>query len=228
MPVLGELQKLLYCAVEPRSLLACVLVAAAATIARAEPVQSLEFEVLLDGKPVGTHRFEVTRTAGGDELVVSRARFEVKFLGLVVYRYRHEARELWRDGCLMELDASTDDNGRKLAVRGRAEADGFRLSAPQEGGSRSGCVAAYAYWDRERLLQQRELLNPQTGAFDVVKFEALGTEGIDAGGAKRLAQRHRLVGEALRIDLWYGGDGQWLQLASPARGDRELLYRLRP
>jgi hypothetical protein len=228
VPVLDESQKLLYRAGGPRSLLACVLIAAAFNIARAQPARSLEFDVLLDGKPVGTHRFEVTRTAGGDELVISRARFDVKFLGLVVYRYRHEARERWRDGCLMELEASTDDNGRKLAVRGRADADGFRLSAPREGDSRGGCVAAYAYWDRDRLLQQRELLNPQTGTFDLVKFEALGTERIGAGDAQRPAQRHRLVGEALRIDLWYGEDGRWLQLASPARGDRELLYRLRP
>lgn len=210
----------------------CLLVLcflAAAPVAEAQDDRRVfDFDVLLDGKPVGTHRFEVTRHADGEESVSSLARFDVRFLGLAVYRYRHEARERWRGGCLVALQANTDDNGTRLSVQGGADEGSFRLSAPRDGATRSGCIAAYAYWDRARLLRKSELLNPQTGRFDAVKLEAMGVEQIDAGGAKRQAQRHRLTGDALRIDLWYDEHGEWLQLASPARGDRELVYRRRP
>ena len=70
-------------------------------------------------------------------------------------------------------------------------------------------------------------LNPQTGEFDAVEIDAVGEEQITVQGAVRTARRYRLRTPSLRIDLWYSPEGQWLQLASPARGDRQLLYRLR-
>jgi hypothetical protein len=211
-----------------RCLLVLCLLAVATVAGAQDGGRVFDFDVLLDGKPVGTHRFEVTRHADGEESVRSLARFDVRFLGLTVYRYRHEARERWRGACLVELQASTDDNGTRLFVQGGADGGDFRLSAPRDGSTRSGCIAAYAYWDRARLLRKSELLNPQTGRFDAVRFEAIGVEQVEAGGAKRQAQRHRLTGDALRIDLWYDEHGEWLQLSSPARGGRELVYRRRP
>lgn len=207
-----------------RSALGAWLLAMGAT-AGAEGSRVIDFEVLLDGKRIGTHRYEVTPAADGSELVTSRARFDVKLLGLTLYRYRHEARELWRDGCLVELVASTDDNGKLTEVRGASGSGGFRLSAPAPSVARAGCVSAYAYWNAERLLQQRELLNPQTGRFDAVRFESLGEQPLEDSAGGRNGHRHRLLADELRIDLWYDADGRWLQLASAARGDRQLLYR---
>jgi hypothetical protein len=76
-----------------RSLLAACLLAAASLAQARDGSRVFDFDVQLDGKPVGTHRFEVTRHADGTESVRSVARFDVKILGLTVYRYRHEARE---------------------------------------------------------------------------------------------------------------------------------------
>lgn len=188
--------------------------------------RSYDFEVLLDGKPIGTHTFEVDAQAGS-ETIRSAARFDVKVLGIRLYRYQHEAQESWRDGCLDRITASTDDNGSRLLVRGARGQAGFQLEQPAGAALREGCVTAFAYWDRDRLLRQRELLNPQTGKFDAVRFESLGEERIESGGTTVLAQRHRLLGEDLRIDLWYSPGGEWLQLESPARGKRVLRYRLR-
>lgn len=170
-----------------------------------------EFEVLLDGKPVGSHRFEVVPEAGGRR-ITSEARMEVKFLGLALYRYRHEARESWRERCLARIDATTSDNGRSTRVNRSAD---------------TGCISTYAYWDRDLLLAQRELLNPQTGEIDPVQFESLGSETIQVRGRPVTATRHRLRTEKYTIDLWYSPAGEWLQLESTAGGDRRLLYRLR-
>lgn len=182
------------------------------------------FDVLLDGRPVGSHRFDIRQIDARSEAITSAASFNVKILGLTVYRYRHEARETWHRGCLVQLVATTSDNGDELEARAAREGDVFRVSSPQQA-QREGCVAAYAYWDRERLLAQRELLNPQTGRFDDVRFESLGTADIEVDGRKVQAHHHRLHGPDGAIDLWYGDDGEWLQLASRVRGDRTLLYR---
>lgn len=185
------------------------------------------FRVLLDGKPIGTHQFEITRAHDGVERVASLARFDVKILGLTVYRYRHEAQEQWQGGCLTGMQASTSDNGRALQVRAALKDGALHVEAPRAD-RRDDCVVAYAYWDRDRLLAQRELLNPQTGEFDAVRIESLGEESLDVDGRPRPAERYRLSGDELAIDLWYSPQGEWLQLASAARGDRQLLYQTMP
>jgi len=109
--------------VQPRMMLSvrrpiatCVLVGATvlATFAVADPsrreatpIAEWRFAALLEGSPIGTHRF-VLRAAGNDDAVrevESTARFEVKLLGFVAYRYEHRARERWRGDCMESIVA---------------------------------------------------------------------------------------------------------------------------
>lgn len=53
-----------------------------ATAAQAQE-QVWDFEVRLDGKPIGSHRFTL-KQQGEEQVLSTRAEFEVKFLGLVV------------------------------------------------------------------------------------------------------------------------------------------------
>lgn len=205
---------------------ACLVLLGGAGSAHAGTPRSYDFEVLLDDRPVGTHRFQVAPDGEGTWRVDSDARFDVKLLGLVVYRYRHEAREHWQRGCLHRIEARTNDNGRELALAGRRDGEWFRVQAARED-RRKGCVAGYAYWDLERLLGTRELLNPQTGEFDAVSLESLGEESLAMAGEAVRARRYRLHGPERPVDLWYSDSGEWLQLESAVRGDRRLRYRLR-
>lgn len=171
-----------------------------------------DFDVLLDDRRIGAHSFHVARDADGTHKVTSTAAFDVKFLGFVAYRYRHQATERWARGCLTQISSTTDDNGSRHQVTGPAT---------------TGCVVTYAYWDPQRLLQQHELLNPQTGAIDRVQFDAMGEESIMVRGAALRADRYRLRNGKLAIDLWYSKAGEWLQLDSTTDTKRMLRYRLR-
>ena len=137
----------------------------------------LEFEVLLDDRPIGTHRFDILRAADGTSSVSSVAVFDVKILGITAYRYRHEAREKWAQGCLV-ADRGQHQRQRPQDSRcaGAASSGRFQLEQAGHVAARDGCVVSYAYWDPERLLRQRELLNPQTGQFDPAQIESLGEE----------------------------------------------------
>jgi hypothetical protein len=83
---------------------------------------------------------------------------------------------------------------------------------------------SFAYWN-PRILQARRLLNAQTGEVVPVTVAAQGEEMVDVRGRKVLAQRQRLSGPKLSIDLWYAG-GEWVALQSEAGGGRRLIYRL--
>lgn len=84
----------------------CLLAGLALAVpAWATPDTSWNFSVLLDGRAIGTHRFELRPTGNETRSLQSDARFDVKILGFTVYRYRHEARETWEGNCLDQIEA---------------------------------------------------------------------------------------------------------------------------
>jgi hypothetical protein len=190
--------------------------------------RQFDFEVRLDDRPVGSHRFTVREEGGGTALVNSEATFDVRLLGITVYRYRHRATERWAEGCLTAMDATTDDNGRRLRVLGGLRDGRFLLEQPATATAPSACLLGYAYWDRDRLLRQRTLLNPQTGVLDAVRFESLGETPLQVRGVAQAADHFRLHSAQFVIDLWYSKTGEWLQLESTTTSRRRLHYRLRP
>jgi Family of unknown function (DUF6134) len=180
-----------------------LVVAQTAASSPAAPAASGEwnFRVLLDGKEVGWHRY-VVREDGASTEVESRAQFDVRFLLLNAYSYRHTARERWRGACLDELESRTETNGRVEKVAAVASDDAVVVAGPSGDARLPGCVMSFAYWDPER-----------------------GTEQVNVGGRNVSATRHRLSAPNLQIDLWYA-DGRWVALEAPTPGGRTLRYEL--
>lgn len=199
----------------PRTVIAATLLALASLSAQAEgPASgSWNFRVLLDGKPIGTHRFTL-KSEGAQRLLRSVAAFDVKILGITAYRYRHEADEQWQGDCLVALASKTDDDGKALAVQAR-----------KDDGQIEGCAMSFAYWNRAMLKQPR-LLNAQTGKFEPVKIESLGEDRVESQGKTVAATRWRITGPESPVELWYAADGDWLALESKvSNGKRTLSYR---
>ena len=191
------------------------LAGGAASAATAE-VAPQTFAVTLDGKPIGEHRFSVVGAATGDRQVTSDADFDVRLLGIVVYRYRHHAVEHWRGDCLSRIDARTDENGKTTEVHEVADADG----------PLTGCTMSFAYWNRG-MLRQTQLLNAQTGKLEPVAIAAKGSGDVEVHGSMLTASRWRISGPVHPIDVWYAADGQWVGLDSTVAGGRHLSYRLK-
>jgi hypothetical protein len=221
-------------AAEERLMRALVSIAAIAAIA--VPIASVQatsssaasgewnFRVLLDGKEVGWHRF-VVRDDGEAKEVESRASFDVRFLFLNAYRYRHEARERWRGACLDALESRTETNGDLEEVTAAARGDALLVAGPGGDLRHAGCVMTFAYWD-PRILGASRLLNSQTGELLPVRVAEHGRDIVDVSGRRVAADRHRLTAPGLEIDLWYA-DGRWIALEAPTPGGRVLRYELR-
>jgi len=178
--------------------------------------KSWNFEALLDGAPIGTHQFEVVRN-GNQIRVNSSAEFRVKLLGITVYRYTQKVQELWRDGCLIGLQATTNDNGTPLQVSAEMQDDGLLIQGPEGKQKVPRCVYSYAYWNPD-LLQQTELLNPQTGKLDALRAERI------SGSAT--GTRWRLNVKPKPIDIWLNPEGEWQSLEAVLKGGQLLRYRL--
>ncbi len=192
------------------------------------PVGEWNFRALLDGKPIGQHRFSVTAktSAQGDERkVLSEASFAVKFLGITAYRYRHTATEEWRGDCLTALFSTTDDDGKSSSVRAEADGDALSVKAGSTVQLLKGCVMSFAYWN-PAIQTQTRLLNAQTGKAESVQVSRIGGGSVEVRGQPVAATQFRITGPAQPIDVWYSAQGDWIGLDSLVAGGRRLSYRL--
>lgn len=198
-----------------------LMLAAADTQAR----QEYSFRVLLDDREIGFHRFQV-RQSDGRETVDIEAKFKVTFFAIPFYRYDHSNQEIWRDGCLESIRSQTDDNGDKFRVEGQRDTRGFDVLTQSEAYSlERSCVMTFAYWNPD-MLEQRALLNAQTGEYLPIEVDYVGDETLELNGEPVPASRYELRNSEQQIDItvWYEAESElWLSLESRVDG-RVIRY----
>jgi hypothetical protein len=205
-----------------RFLIAAFLLAAGAPAAQAES-GTWTFRVLLDGRDVGRHHY-ILQGNGADQELRSEARYDVRILSLSIYRYVHEAVERWNGDCLTSLASHTETNGKRQSVNATTRGGRLAVERPAGRDEHEGCIMSFAYWN-PRILGESRLLNSQTGELTPVTMTRQGPETLLVRGQRLAAQRHRISGPELQVDLWYAGD-RWIALEALIKGGRRLRYEL--
>ena len=212
----------------PKALISAMLVAGATlatNVPAATETQDWKFDVLLDDKEIGYHEFRVSDD-GTRQVLETEARFDVKFLFITAFKYRHQNTEIWNDGCLTSIEAATNNNGDFLEVNGERIGDAFAVKRTSGPATLENCVRTFAYWNPEILASSR-LLNSQTGDYEQVSVTLEGEDSVVVGNDVVDAVRYRMTAEAGDITLWYSNDEsrRWLALEAPAKGGRTIRYK---
>ncbi len=147
-----------------------------ALIAVPSPADQFDFEVLLNGKPIGHHQITLFIDETGRQVVQGNADYTVKLLGITFFAYEHQHREIWADNCLQSLSSTTKTNGDVERLTLTRNAQGYGITTLKEtkafGLDEHPCIWSYAYWRRD-FTSQRLLMNGQTGQMSAVSFERL-------------------------------------------------------
>ncbi|MFB0971312.1 MAG: DUF6134 family protein, partial [Pseudomonadales bacterium] len=96
------------------------------TSVSADTEKQWQFKVYLDDKHIGEHSYVVSDDAD-TQTIRSQANFDVKILFVTAFSYQHENTEIWQNGCLSEIDASTVVNGKSSSVEGRRDKGTFSM-----------------------------------------------------------------------------------------------------
>lgn len=173
------------------------------------------FDVLRDGKQIGTHQLTISRDGDTTEVLVD-VLLEVGFGPIVLYRYEQTNKEIWRDGDFVSFRSETNNDGDDWRVDAVAREGGIAVSVNGKSSEIISAMVATTYWNKATV-EQSVLVGTQEGNPLAVEITKVGVQQIVAEGQKIDATLYQMRGE-LELDLWYDSSDRWVKLAFEFNG----------
>ena len=195
--------------------LAAGLIGSLGAISSAHADETLNYQVLKDGEPIGFETVEITDTPDGYTAAIT-TRTDVKVLFLQ-FQYGHSRLEKWRNDQLVSVDTDTNDDGSPYTYKAEYEDDCFEV-AGKGVAKRDACDGAWP------LTLWREDVTTKTSLYSVINAEPYavttrktGTETLAINNREIPATHYVMTGDVQR-DLWYGDDGRLLKTSFKRKG----------
>lgn len=177
-----------------------------------------DFEVLRNGSPIGSH-VAVVEKRDGETMVQVAVDLAVTFGPFTLYRYKHRSTERWRDGRLAAIDAETDDDGTRLALRARAEGDRIVLDGPEGRQEGPADTVPSSYWNPD-LRTAGAWIETHWGILAPIRITREPPVTVRLPGREVLAIPHRIVSEKAEVTPLYTEAGEWVGLTFDLWGAR--------
>jgi hypothetical protein len=178
--------------------------------------KTLTFRAYIDDTDLGTHT--IRWTSQGDTITATiEIDLGARVLFLPVYSYKHRSQETWRDGHLVAISTTTNDDGDKFAVTGALKGEAFDVKATAFTGMAPLPIAPTSYWAYTSL-KKPNWLNTQSGALLKAKITPKGVETVKTRAGQVKARRYDVTG-GLDITLWYDDKNRWVKSRFVASGN---------
>ena len=86
----------------------------------------LNFDIVRNGQPIGTHIYRFDEQNGRTEVRI-KTDIDFRLLFIPVYRFEHESVEVWQGDRLTSLESDTNENGTPVKLRVYREEDSLMV-----------------------------------------------------------------------------------------------------
>ncbi len=178
--------------------------------------EKIHFNVYRNDSLIGNHNLDFYKKDG---LIESRIaiKFEVTFLGFIVYEYLHTNHEKWINNTLIFMEASTDKNGDLSDCKVNKKGNQFKIFGTNGDLTLDKRITPTTYWKFDQLItgKTNKVLNSQDCSYINFEIEYLGDEMIYDNSLE--ASRYKLLGKEftgddVNIDIWYK-DKKWVKMS---------------
>ena len=200
------------------------LLAAATSACLAPAGNQRAFRIVRNGSAIGTHVLTFERADNGLDIHIA-VDIAVGFGPITFFRYTLRGLEQWRNGAVVHVNATTNDDDSPEHMRADRDASGLwvegskapRYLAPTE-------AMPATHWNISEL--NAPWINPQDGRLLHPVVQRIGDETLTMpNGATRSATHFVLSGDA-KLDLWYDAACQWSALRFTAKDGSLVRYEL--
>ncbi len=195
-------------------------------------LKKIEFDIYRNNKLIGEHTFSFKR-ADNKTFVESKINFEIKKLGVVLYRYNVQGVEVYDDKNLIKFNSKTNQNGKEKFVNLEINKDEYVI----EGSSFKGNVPAdymIGTWWNHSLVEAAAQISAVSGRIIKQKVTFLGNEVIELNNKKYKTLHFNFSStdenlskdKKLNTDIWYEEKTlNWVKATFKKSGNWE--YRLK-
>ena len=147
-----------------------------------ENLNKIEFDIYRNNKFIGKHIFTFDRE--GDKLFVkSDINFQIKKLGVVLYKYNAIGTEVFENDKLIEFKSRTDQNGKKKFVDLKLEGNSYNIKGSSFNGEVPVDYILGTWWNHS-ILEAKAQISAVSGRIIHQKVNFLGKETIEINGKK--------------------------------------------
>ncbi len=197
--------------------------AATASLLSPVPGKTLGFAVVREKSKIGEHVLTFEDAGSGNLTVRVAVELKVGLGPITLFRYKHEAAEVWQNGQLAALDTKTNDDGTPNVVTGRATPTGFMVEGTKASRYTAPADALPAtHWNHKQL--DGPWINTQDGRLLRPTITPKGPSAIPtASGATITANHFSTSGDAM-LETWYDDTPNWAGLSFKAGDGSEIVY----
>ena len=196
-----------------------------------ENLKRIEFEIFRNNKYIGKHVFSFQKS--DQQLSVeSKINFEIKKLGIALYKYQAQGTEIFKDGKLIKFNSTTDQNGKKKFVNLLLKNNEYIIDGSSHQGSEPIGYLLGTWWNHS-IVKAEAQISAVSGRIIMQKVTFLGKETITvndksyntlhynfSSSDKKLKKNKRL-----NTDVWYDEKTlNWIKASFDKQGKWE--YRL--
>jgi len=153
---------------------------------------------------IGTYTNTVEPTRDGTT-VQTRAHFEVKMLGVKMYREDAERTEHWQGNRLVSFRGVTDKGRGPAEVKGEARGNSFVITSPEGTITAPWSVHPANPWS-SNFVHSNTMMRPDTGKLEQVQIGAGQETKVQIDGATIPAVKYEVDGST-RYTIWLDGRG---------------------
>jgi len=196
-----------------------------------ENLNRIEFDIYRNNKHIGKHIFSFKKTNSEIE-VESEINFEIKKLGVVLYKYYVKGKEIYKDGKLIRFNSKTNQNGKEKYVNVILNNNELNIDGSSYKGKAPVEYLLGTWWNHS-LVEANAQISAVSGRIIKQKVTFVGKENINIDGKtyktlhfnfssidKKLSKDKKL-----NTDIWYEEETlNWVRATFKKKGDWE--YRL--
>ena len=196
-------------------------------------LKRIEFDIYRNNKHIGEHIFSFAKS--NEQISIeSKINFIIKKIGIVLYKYHVEGKEVYENGKLIKFNSRTDQNGKEKYVNLELENDEFII----DGSSYKGKVPAnylLGTWWNHSIVEAEAQISAVSGRIIKQKVTYLGKETIKIGNKTyetlhfnfSSADKKLNKDKKLNTDVWYDETNlNWVKAAFKKKGSWEYKLRL--
>ena len=196
-------------------------------------LKKIEFDIFRNNKYVGKHIFSFDFNKEKNELTVeSVINFQIKKMGVVLYKYFAEGAEIYRDGNLVKFNSTTNQNKKDKYVNITNNDNEFIIDGSSYKGKAPLDYVIGTWWNHN-IVEANAQISAVSGRIIKQKVTFIGNEAIKLDGKSYETLHFNFTSsdkkldkdKKLNMDIWYDKNTlSWLKASFNKKGKWE--YRL--